>query len=304
MTNFDRIFPLSLLYIVWLLIASCSGGEIAPAMVATYLGDDGNEREMDVFVDSSYNHYFYSNYTNSPRPAILYFHGGSWISGTRAKIHQRYREPMLQRLVEKGFIVFSVDYRLVGLGRGHLEGVVSDCRAALFYVVDNADALGVDTSRIGLWGSSAGAHLAMMTAFADTLAARRVKFLIDDFGPVDIHKMFSEVPEWGRELISDIVFDIDGKSLAQFDSLTSVYSPINYNTNIPVLIFHGEDDNVVDISQSRMLYSKLLTNSKLVSFTSNGHGLKNLDDTQLKMYMETFEEFVDGIWSADGSSAK
>jgi dipeptidyl aminopeptidase/acylaminoacyl peptidase len=71
-----------------------------------------------------------------------------------------------------------------------------------------------------------------------------------------------------------------------------------------VLIFHGEDDNVVDISQSRMLHSKLLTNSKLVFFASNGHGLKNLDEKQLKMYMETFEEFVEGGWSADVSSAK
>ena len=298
MTNSDRIFPLSLLYIVWLLVASCSGGEISPALVATYIGDDGKEREMDVFVDSNYN---YNNYTLSLRPAILYFHGGSWISGSRAKIHQRYREPMLRRLVEKGYIVFSVDYRLVGLGRGHLNGAVSDCKAALSYVVDNAATLGVDTSRIGLWGSSAGAHLAMMTIFADTATARRVRFLIDDFGPVDIHKMFLEVPEWGRALISDIVFDIDGKSLAQFDSLTTVYSPINYDTNIPVLIFHGEDDDVVDISQSRMLHGKLLTNSKFVSFAGNGHGLKNLDEEQLKVYMETFEEF---IWSADGSSAK
>ena len=298
MTNSDRIFPLSLLYIVWLLVASCSGGEIAPALVATYIGDDGKEREMDVFVDSNYN---YNNYTLSLRPAILYFHGGSWISGSRAKIHQRYREPMLRRLVEKGYIVFSVDYRLVGLGRGHLNGAVSDCKAALSYVVDNAATLGVDTSRIGLWGSSAGAHLAMMTIFADTATARRVRFLIDDFGPVDIHKMFLEVPEWGRALISDIVFDIDGKSLAQFDSLTTVYSPINYNTNIPVLIFHGEDDDVVDISQSRMLHGKLLTNSKFVSFAGNGHGLKNLDEEQLKVYRETCEEFV---WSADGSSAK
>lgn len=303
MTNFDRKFSFSLLYIVWLLIVSC-GGEIAPSMVVAYVGDDGNEREMDVFVDSCCNHFFYSNYTNSPKPAILYFHGGSWISGSRAKIHQRYREPMLRRLLEKGYIVFSVDYRLVGLGRGHLEGTVSDCHNALSYVIDNAEALGVDTSRIGLWGSSAGAHLAMMTTFADTLAARRVKFLIDDFGPVDIHKMFDVVPEWGRELISDIVFDLDGKSLAKFDSLTSVYSPINYNTNIPVLIFHGEDDNVVDISQSQLLHSKLLTNSKFISFAGNGHGLKNLDAEQLKLYMETFEDFLDGTWSADGSSAK
>lgn len=285
MTNFDRNFLFSLLCIVWLLVASCSGDEIAPVSVAAYVCGDGEEREMDVFVDSV-------NCTPN-KPAILYFHGGSWISGSRAKIHQRYREPMLRRLVEKGFVVFSVDYRLVGLGRGHLEGAVADCRAALSYVVDNSQKYGVDTTRIGLWGSSAGAHLAMMTAFADSVSVRRVKFLIDDFGPVDIHKMFLVVPEWGREWMSDMVFDIDGKSLGKFDSLTSVYSPINYDTEMPVLIFHGEEDNVVDVSQSRMLHSKMLKNSSLITFANNGHGLKKLDSLQLKVYMENFENFVD-----------
>ena len=285
MTNSDRSLY-TLLYIAFLLVTSC-GGDLAPCATISYPTSDGRELDMDLFVnldsDSSY------------KPAILYFHGGSWISGTRDKIHQRYREPMLRRLVKKGFMVFAVDYRLVGLGRGHLEGAVSDCRDALSYVVDNAEALGVDTARIGLWGSSAGAHLAMMTAFADTVSARRVRFLVDDFGPVDIHKMFMVVPELGRVLISDIVFDLDDKSLTRFDSLTSVYSPINYNTNIPVLIFHGEDDGVVDISQSRMLHDSLMGNSHFISFPGNGHGLKKLDSMQLWMYMESFENFVDSI---------
>ncbi len=285
MTNFSRGW-IPLLYIVWLLVASC-GGDIEPCKEVCYASSDGEEREMDVFFDVNCN--------SNVKPAILYFHGGSWISGTRAKIHQRYREKMLRRLVDKGFVIFSVDYGLVGLGRGHLEGTVSDCHNALSYVIGNAEAFGVDTTRIGLWGSSAGAHLAMMTAFADTVSARRVRFLIDDFGPVDIHNMFSVVPEWGREYMSDMVFDINDKSLAQFDSLTSVYSPINYNTNTPVLIFHGEDDGVVNISQSRMLHDKLQKNSHFISFAGNGHGLKNLDSLQLKTYMQNFENFVDSI---------
>ncbi|MCR5456223.1 MAG: alpha/beta hydrolase, partial [Bacteroidales bacterium] len=249
MINSDRNpLLLSLLCIVWLLLPSC-GNEIEPLVEATYIGNDGEERCMDVYADALC--------CNPKKTAILYFHGGSWISGTRAKIHQRYRETMLRRLVEKGVVVFSVDYRLVGLGRGHLECAVSDCRDALAHVFINHQKYGVDTTRIGLWGSSAGAHLAMMTAFADSMSARRVRFLVDDFGPVDIHQMFLRVPECGREWMSDMVFDINGKSLSKFDSLTVVYSPMNYDTEIPVLIFHGEDDNVVNINQSRMLHDKL-----------------------------------------------
>ncbi len=288
MTSSDRNFLLlSLLYIVWLLLPSCGGNEIAPVAVASYVGSDGEERCMDVYADA--------HCCNPKKTAILYLHGGSWISGSRAKIHQRYRETMLRRLVADGVVVFSVDYRLVGLGRGHLEGAVSDCRDALAHVCINHQKYGIDTTRIGLWGSSAGAHLAMMTAFADSVSARRVRFLIDDFGPVDIHEIFLRVPGRGREWMSDIIFDIDGKSLSKFDSLTVVYSPINYDTEIPVLIFHGEDDKVVNINQSRMLHDKLGSRSSIVTFAGNGHGLKNLDSLQLTQYIETFENFLDTI---------
>ena len=293
MTNFDHKC-LALLYILSLLLASCSDDILAPIATLSYTTSDGVGNEMDVFFEDSGVHPG-SPSPPPPKPAILYFHGGSWISGTREKIHQRYREPMLRRLVEKGFIIFSVDYRLIGLGRGHMENTLSDCCDALRYVISNAKNLGVDTTHIGLWGSSAGAHLAMMTAFTDSAAARCVRFLIDDFGPVDISRMCRMVPDWGREYVSDMIFDLESKNLDKFDSLATIFSPINYQTDIPVLIFHGEDDDVVDISQSRLLHNKLATNSRFITFPDNGHGLKNLDSTQLKKYMDSVENFLDTI---------
>lgn len=275
-------------------LVSC-GGEINPSPTIIYAARDGKELKMDVFYGEDSFNVDSCDSDIALRPAILYFHGGSWISGTREKIHQRYREHVLRRLTERGIVVMSVDYRLVGLGRGHLEEAVNDCRDALAFVIENAEKLGVDTARIGLWGSSAGAHLAMMTVFADSTAARRVKFLIDDFGPVDIHEMFEVVPQWGREFVSDMIFDMEGKDLAKFDSLTTVYSPINYDTNLPVLIFHGEDDDVVNISQSRMLHEKLGEKSHFITFSGNGHGLKKLDSLQLREYIDNFENFLDTI---------
>lgn len=287
MTNFNlNLWMLALLCATMLLTPSCQS-EIMPSFTVSYVSGDGSKHEMDVFYNESY--------LDISKPTILYFHGGSWVSGTRSKIHQRYREPMLRQLIDKGFIVFSVDYRLVGLGRGYMEGAVSDCRDALSFVLKNADNLGVDTTKIGFWGSSAGAHLAMMTAFADTLASKYVKFVVDDFGPVDIHGMSLAVPEWGRELVSDMIFNLGSKNLQKFDSLISVYSPINYDTKIPVLIFHGEDDNVVDISQSQMLHEHLPNNSHFITFPGNAHGLKNLDSSQLRQYVESFETFMDTV---------
>ena len=288
MTSFKKI--LSAMALVAQLAAACDGG-IAPMDTFLYTNDDGEKFEIDYFVDSSHD----GGGSYGSKPAIIYFHGGSWVSGTREKIHQRYREVVLRHLLKKGFAVFSADYGLVGLGRGHLDGTVADSRSAIDFVFSNAERLGIDTSKIGLWGSSAGAHLAMMAAFADSATSKLVKFVVDDFGPVNIKEMFVMVPESVRVYISDFMFDMEVNNIATFDSVTAAFSPINYNTNLPILIFHGEDDAVVDISQSRQLHEKNPNNSHFITFSGNSHGLEKLDSTQLDLYVKTFDNFLDTV---------
>ena len=93
-----------------------------------------------------------------PAPALVFAHGGGWTLGTLDSADDICRE-LASRV---GCVVVSVDYRLAPEHPfpAPLEDV---CRAAA-WVRDHADSLGVDPSRVGLAGTSAGGNLAAATA--------------------------------------------------------------------------------------------------------------------------------------------
>lgn len=95
-----------------------------------------------------------------PRPALLHIHGGGFILGRVQDV-----TPMCQTIsTELDCVVVNVDYRLSP--EAPFPGPVEDCYAALVWLHDNADALGVDRTRIAVMGESAGGGLAAMVAIA------------------------------------------------------------------------------------------------------------------------------------------
>ncbi len=245
---------------------------------------------------------------NQKSPAIIYFHGGSWISGNKSKILQRYRKTALQHLLDAGYTVFSADYRLVNFSGNHIDQAVEDCKDAVNHVIKNAFFYNIDTAQIGLWGSSAGAHLAMLAAMApDSCLGKchsnaniigKIKFIIDDFGPSNISEMFKTVNPTLRKKISDVFFDIPTADLKTFDSLTTAFSPSVYakENKIPTLIFHGLNDKIVPTSQSENLYLQLnKTNSCIYLFDNLGHGFNGMDSSKANLYSQACLNFLDNI---------
>ncbi|GAA4546606.1 alpha/beta hydrolase [Pseudonocardia xishanensis] len=91
-------------------------------------------------------------------PALLFVHGGGFVGGTADN-----GAPLNRRIVaELGVVVVSVDYRLAPEHRYPAQ--VEDCYAALRWLHDGADDLGVDPGRIGVEGMSAGGALAAALA--------------------------------------------------------------------------------------------------------------------------------------------
>lgn len=92
------------------------------------------------------------------RPAIIHIHGGGFILGRVTDT-----TAMCQSMAtEFDCIVANVDYRLAP--ETPFPGPVEDCYAVLSWVHANAEALGVDRSRIAVMGESAGGGLAAMLA--------------------------------------------------------------------------------------------------------------------------------------------
>lgn len=91
-----------------------------------------------------------------PRGVYLDIHGGGWIVG-----NARCDDPANALMAAKaGMAVVSVDYHLALDNR--LDRSIADCRAAAFWLTENAEAL-FGAGKIVIGGESAGAHLAALT---------------------------------------------------------------------------------------------------------------------------------------------
>lgn len=95
---------------------------------------------------------------SSPRPVLVYFHGGGWVIGDLDTHDTLCR----QLAIASGCVVVSVDYRM---GPEHpFPAAVDDACAATRWLAAQAAALGLDATRLAVGGDSAGGNLAAVVA--------------------------------------------------------------------------------------------------------------------------------------------
>jgi acetyl esterase len=92
------------------------------------------------------------------RPAILYLHGGGWVTGN-VDVYDTF---CARLAAVTGASVFSLDYRLAPEHR--FPAQPDDCVAAWRWLASQADALGLDRTRLAVAGDSAGGSLAAVVA--------------------------------------------------------------------------------------------------------------------------------------------
>ena len=93
-----------------------------------------------------------------PAPCLYSIHGGGYVLGHRSMDDFRF-DRWCPRL---GFVGVSVEYRLAP--ETPYPGPLEDCYAGLHWVHAHAEELGLDRSRIGIGGASAGGGLAAALA--------------------------------------------------------------------------------------------------------------------------------------------
>lgn len=138
-------------------------------------------------------------------PVIVVVHGGGFKFGDQSM-------PIIQPIIEagtaNGYVVASVDYRKSG--EAAFPAAVGDVKAAVRYLKAHAEEYGIDPEKIVVWGESAGAYLAAMTATTpnvDSLNAdvsdnleqdSTVAALVDFYGPIEFATMDEEFTALGN----------------------------------------------------------------------------------------------------------
>ena len=234
-----------------------------------------------------------------PAPAVIYLHGGSWIGGDQDTggfiIHD-----VGDALNKDGFLVASANYRL-GPDEPWPAQIV-DAKCAVRYLRANAEALDIDPGEIGIWGHSAGGHLASLVGTTGPDAgwdvgpylnqSSAVEAVADLAGPSNLVTLGEE---GGPGLVKDNFKSLLGNvSPEQLPAELKAASPVTYvsNGDPPFLIIHGDMDPIVPLAQSEELARALEAAHVPVSLVVVKGGGHALDESGAKPDPEQIEAMI------------
>ncbi len=198
------------------------------------------------------------------RPALVFFFGGGWTKGTpeRSAGYAKWAATL-------GMVGIAPDYRTnERFGTTPLESV-ADGRAALRWVQDHADKLGIDSKKIVVGGSSAGGHVALWTAIERT-------------PPGSATNEAPRAKPFALILVSPVsdTSSLAGYTPKRFGDKAEALSPVHQldAKMPPVLVFHGDADTTVTNRQSIALHDKLVASSnvcELITVPGGNHGFQS-----------------------------
>ncbi len=235
------------------------------------------------------------------RPVVLLIHGGAWSSGSRLTMGGH-----AMKLAKAGFVAISIDYRLAPAWK--FPAQLDDVRRAIWWTTRNGDDLGIDSNRMGLFGYSAGGHLACLigtlvdespetVAMTTTLASddnRLIKSAIPlaicaGGPPCDL----SSIPANSGGLAYFL-----GGTPAEVPQVYLAASPLTHASagDVPTLFIHGERDAIVPSSNSESLFTaqqKSGVTSEFVTIEKQGHMLTFINpkaaDSMVKFFQRRLQ---------------
>ncbi|MBI1324141.1 alpha/beta fold hydrolase [bacterium] len=229
---------------------------------------------------------------NGPFPLVVCIHGGGWRKGDRSE----YAE-FQSTMAGKGVATVSVQYRLAPDAKFPVQ--LEDIRNALQFVLTDRKRFPVDPKRVMWLGGSAGGHLALLAGF-EKRDDFETRLIVNVAGPADL-RTFKSLPSGDANLkkyvtrdSSELLADLLGTADRTAD-IYRIASPVEHlRPGGPrVLTLHGDQDDIVPISQSEALHAKLRemqVPEKLIRIPGGGHdmGAWNADE-RLKALIEVVD---------------
>ena len=236
-----------------------------------YAEVDGNKLPLRLFIPTD---------VKNP-PLVVYIHGGSWRAGS-------YKNCELASLTEQGFAAASIEYRFTNVAI--FPAQIHDCKGAIRWLRANAGKYGYDASRIGVTGTSAGGHLAVLLGTSADVAdlegtvggnldqSSRVAAVVDYFGPTDFVLRAKTHPERANAKGSSTFGLLGGPAIEKTEQAKRA-SGVTYVSadDPPLLIIHGDQDKTVYLDQSesiRKAYETARLDVAMIVVPGGGHGGK------------------------------
>lgn len=210
---------------------------------------------------------------NANGSAVLYMVSGGWVS--------RWSDPetrlqQFKPLLDAGITVIPVHHG--SAPRFKVPEAHADVKRALRHVSLNATNYGLDATRLGVFGGSAGGHLSLMLGLggddgdpaAEDPVLRgpaRIKAIVAYYPPVDLRPLAGpserfpalDFPKDQAAAISPILF-VDAK-------------------DPPTLIVHGDKDDLVPLASGQSIHDALKkagVKTELVIIAGGDHGFSEL----------------------------
>ncbi|NLB29804.1 MAG: alpha/beta hydrolase [Clostridiales bacterium] len=216
------------------------------------------------------------------QPLIVYIPGSAWMEQVLLK-----SLPRLIKVCQRGFAVAVVEYRPSTLAP--FPAQIEDAKTAVRFMRKHAQKYSVDPENIAIWGDSSGGHTAVMAGITGDGVfdngrygeiSASVKCIVDWFAPTDISVM-SYYPSVQNHVAPDSPegLVIGGLNVLENLEIARKTVPMEYLSREkdipPILIMHGDTDDLVNFNQSCRLYDKLIEIGKDVTMyklEGSGHG--------------------------------
>jgi acetyl esterase/lipase len=247
----------------------------------------------------------YRSPDNRVRPLIFWIHGGALIAGYRGDISPE----QLQRYIDAGFAVISIDYRLAPETK--LPQILEDVRDAYSWArTEGPKLFRIDPDRIAVIGHSAGGYLTLASGY---YFHPRPRALVSFYGYGDVTSdwyskpdpHYSKQPPVSREQALEALGDglrcgappgdrrfrfylycrqqgLWPREVAGIDPHTNpkAFDPFCPVRNVsgdypPTVLLHGDKDDDVPFEQSEGMYNELKQRGvecEFFPYVGGGHG--------------------------------
>jgi acetyl esterase/lipase len=231
--------------------------------------------------------------STGPVPVVMYIHGGGFAGGTHNAARYVPSRRATEAMTSRGIAVASVGYRLSAEAR--FPAQVHDVKAAVRWLRHSGTALGIDPTRLGAWGDSAGGYLTAMLAVTaqrseltgtvgTTGADSSIRAGVSWYGPTNLATQPRLGPPSWRN--SDPALSPEamllGAPVEAVPELAARASPVTFAAadSAPLLLIHGTADEGVPFSQSEELvaaYRQAGAQIELVPVDGAGHGFPGIN---------------------------